>query len=162
MQPFLQLTSPCSYQSKKEDTGEVRSRWVFGNKTDKWSKLDSATESWDTRMKGLHPMDRSGPGLLVSPASGKDSHVEEKMQRPTEEQDYTSYTPSRAEPWEVRQAGSTRLPSRVPQTHGRIDYRGDLKMKSNKRNSHQTTENEPGLCQIMAGFKRNEFFLPGD
>lgn len=159
MQPFLKLTSPCIYPSKKKDTGEVRSKWIFGNKTDKWSKLDSATESWDTRMKGLHHMDRPGPGLLVYPASGEDSHVEEKMQRPTGERDCT---PSRAKPWEVRQAGSTHCQVGSPQTHGRIDYGGDLKVKSNKRNSHQMTENEPGLCQIMAGFKRNEFFLPGD
>lgn len=50
----------------------------------------------------------------------------------------------------------------LPRTHDSIHHRGELKVKSDKRISYQTTEKEPGLCQIMAGFKRNEFFLPGD
>lgn len=80
-----------------------------------------------------------------------------------EEWECAPCTPSRAEPWEIRQAGSTDCQVGSPQTHGRIAYGGGLKVKSNKRNNHQMTENEPGgLCQIMAGFKRNEFFLPED
>lgn len=50
------------------------------------------------------------------------------------------------------------------QTQNRMGQSSELKMKSNMNHSQQMTENEPGLSQIMAGFKRNEllFFLPGD
>lgn len=72
-----------------------------------------------------------------------------------------------AHPAELSHRKSGRLVSTCcqaasPQTHGRIDHGGELKVKSDKRNSQQMTENEPGLFQTMAGIKRNEFFLPGD
>lgn len=41
------------------------------------------------------------------------------------------------------------------QTQNRMGQSRELKMKSNKNHSRQMTENEPGLSQIMAGFKRN-------
>lgn len=50
---------------------------------DTWSKLHCAMESWDTRMKGWHHMDRPGPGLLVS-SIAEVIHVGEKRQRPTD------------------------------------------------------------------------------
>lgn len=85
MQPFILLTSPCIYPSKEEDAREVRSGWIFGNRLthDSAMELDSAMESWDTRMKGLHHTDRSGPCLLVPPVPGEVSHLGEKMQRCT-------------------------------------------------------------------------------
>lgn len=156
MQPFIQVTSPCIYMSKKEDTGEERSGWMFGdgltheaNYTVQWR---DETPEWKacTTWTGQDQ-------LFWCPQQQRLSMWGRRGKDPqTTERDVTSCMPGRAKPWE---ASRHTLP---PQTHDSIHHRGELKVKSDKRISQQTTEKEPGLCQIMAGFKRNEFFLPGD
>lgn len=72
--------------------------------------------------------------------------------------DGTPCMPGRAEPGGLV---STHCQEGSFMGHESTQHRGELKVKSDKRIRQHTTEKEPGLCQVMAGFKRNEFFLSG-
>lgn len=139
-------------------------KWMdVWRQTDTWRKLHHAMESWDTRMKGWHHMDRPGPGLLVSSIAevinlwypcraeeAKTNRAQKEMAHPA------CLVGLSLGGWSAHSAKEG-----PPQSHEATHHRGELKVKSDKRIRQQTTEKEPGLCQIMAGFKRNEFFLPG-
>lgn len=101
MQPFKQVTSPCIYVSKKEDTGEERSGWMFGdgltheaNYTVQWR---AGTPEWKacTTWTGQDQ-------FFWCPQQQRLSTWGRKGKDPqTTERDVTSCMPGRAKPWEA-------------------------------------------------------------
>lgn len=69
----------------------------------------------------------------------------------TTERDVTSCVPGRAKPWE---ASRHTLP---PRTHESIHHRGELKVKSDKRISQQTTEKSQAFVKLWLVLKEMSF-----